>query len=164
MTSARQAMLQVFSGPGAAELLWTPVDRRCDCITADSHQPRFDHALCGGTGVLRAQPRLVRGLFRSQGRWTSWQMVGEFALGEAELTLPAFDGPDGSGIVACKPAYLDHRTRDTFATPAAHDDGPEGRTFFPAASPVPFLFGGEHVAWRVQLQSLARSQQTTLQA
>lgn len=146
------AIAQVFAGPGASTLTWE-VATRCTCWSDDSHQPQWGHALCGGYGVLFAAPVDVPGLFRSQSRWIDAQIMGELQLGEASLTLP----------LTAKPNYVDARVRDRFTVPVATGDAVSGRVFFPSTEPVPFLIGGEHLAWRVQLQSQEQANRTTPQ-
>lgn len=133
----------IFAGEGAVRLAWE-VAARCTCWTDDSRQPEWGHLACGGFGVIYAAPVTVRGLFRSQARWTSSRVSGERGLGEAELTTP----------VAVHPGYSDRRVRDRFTVLDAPGDAVHGRVFFPAADAVPFVFAGVQRAWRVQLQAL----------
>lgn len=169
----------LFTEAGASTLLWEQ-GRRCTCYTADSRQPSWDCPKCSGYGVvysplafprdgdppvfdagLQAQvlglrfpddgsgltlyaPTPITGLFRSQSRWINPRAEGEFGHGEASLTLP----------IEYKPNYVDRRVRDRFTVLNAQGDPQDGRVFYPAAAPVPFMFFDEHVAWRVQLQSL----------
>lgn len=159
--AAVQTALQlVFAGPGASVLQWER-GTRCDCYNAATDQPEWGHAPCGGFGVIYADPIDVRVLFRSQGRWQSFRMEGQIALGEAELTTPRFSGP--GGVVACEPSYTDDRVRDRFRVPAADGDAEAGRVFYPASTPIPFLMANTHLAWRVQLQSMEQDDRVTPQ-
>lgn len=133
----------IFKGEGASRMLWE-VATRCDCYSDDTRQPEWGCLTCSGFGVTYAAPVEVRGLFRSQARWTSRQMSGEHGLGEASLTLP----------LDVKPNFVDERFRDRFTIIPATGDADQGRVFYPAADPVPFLFDNVQRAWRVQVQSL----------
>lgn len=143
MSVDSELVAQIFTWEGASTLGWE-VATRCDCWSEDSHQPAWGHQACGGFGVLYAAPVTITGLFRSQGRWVTPHSMGEFDHGEAQLTTP----------LSAKPHYTDRRVRDRFTVVPASDDETEGRVFYPAGPPSPFLFGNEHLAWRVQLQSL----------
>lgn len=152
MLGGRPALERVFAGPGASELLWE-VATRCDCINERTKEPTWGCPDCAGLGTTYTGAVAVRGLFRGQSRWVMPMMMGEHGLGEAELTTAAFDLTTGGvDYPACKPAYTDHRVRDRFTVVRALGDIEQGRVFYPAAQPVPFLFGSEHLAWRVQLQ------------
>lgn len=133
---------------GAVQLTWESATR-CDCLTPDTKQPVWGCPDCGGTGVRYAPARQITGLFRSQSRYLSFRRQGELDHGEAQLTTP----------LSVKPGYLDRRTRDRITVPPATLDTTEGRVFFPAAPPVPFIFNSIQRAWRVQLQSADRDQQ-----
>lgn len=142
----------IFTGEGAHELTWE-VASRCDCYTDDSRQPQWDCADCGGLGAVYAAPTTIRGLFRSQARWTSTHSSGEHSLGEAQLTVPT----------SAKPGYVDRRIRDRYTVLPATGDRDRDRVFYPAAVPVPFLFNGVQYAWRVQLQSVEQATRTRAQ-
>lgn len=133
----------IFQGEGASNMLWE-VASRCTCYSEDTLQPDWNCELCSGFGVTYAVAVAVRGLFRSQARWTSRQASGEHGLGEAALTLP----------LSVKPTFVDERVRDRFTVVPAVDDDVQGRVFYAAADPVPFLFDNVQRAWRVQVQSL----------
>lgn len=150
MTIDEALIADIFTAEGASSMTWE-VASRCNCYTADSHQPQWDHEACGGTGVLYAAAVIVRGLFRSQQRWRDPEMMGELQLGEAMLTLP----------LDVKPNYVDRRVRDRFTVVNATGDAQAGRIFVPAAQPVPFMFGDKHLAWRVQIQSLEQTARVT---
>lgn len=137
----------LFAAEGAQPLLWE-VASRCSCYSTDSHQPTWGCTLCGGLGAVFAPPVPVTGLFRSQTRWQGPREQGEIAHGEAQVTTP----------LSVKPGYTDRRVRDRFTVLPATGDAAEGRVFYPAADPVPFLFAGVQRAWRVTLQSLEQSQ------
>lgn len=151
-TDFSAAIAAILAGPGASQLSWQ-VASRCSCWNPDTEQPQWGHPTCGGYGVVYAAPVTVNGMFRSQSRWTSSHMEGEFPLGEAQLTTD----------VTVKPGYTDRRVRDRFTVVQATGDSVVGRVFLPAASPVPFLIGNQHLAWRVQLQALEQANRVTPQ-
>lgn len=137
----------IFQEDGATELAWERATR-CDCYTDDTHQPRWGCPTCGGTGVNYAAPVTIRALFRGQSRWLSFRREGEFDRGEAELTTP----------LDAQPGYTDRRVRDRYTVLVDAADAAPGRVFYPAAQPVPFNFGNQQHAWRVQLQSAEQSE------
>lgn len=137
-----QVFAHIFLGEGAIPMTWER-GSRCSCWSDDTRQPEWGCAECGGFGVIYAPAQPVRGLFRSQSRWTSHRSSGEHSIGEAQLTLP----------IDVKPQWLDDRVRDRFTVTIASGDLEAGRVFYPAAQPIPFLFDGVQRAWRVQVQS-----------
>lgn len=152
----------IFEGEGSTVLQWEQ-GTRCVCYSDDTKQPAWSaHArpgcACGGFGVIYAAPVPVVGLFRSQSRFMSPRMQGELDHGEAALTTPKMPVPiAGTTYPACQPGYTDRRVRDRFTVaiePAS--DAADDRVFYPAAKAVPFLVNNEHLAWRVQLQSLSQ--------
>lgn len=133
---------------GAVQIAWQQATP-CQCLTPDTKQPDYSCAQCGGTGVRYEPARQITGLFRGQSRWLSFRRQGEIDHGEAQLTTP----------LSVKPGYVSRLIRDRLTIPAAPNDESEGRVFYPAASPVPFIFNSIQRAWRVQLQSAELSQQ-----
>lgn len=143
MTVDSEIIAQIFAGEGVSLLNWQ-IASRCTCWKADTKQPQWDHPICGGTGVQYAPAQQIYGLFRTQQRWIDPRMVGELGHGEASLTTP----------LAAKPGYTDRRVRDRYTVVQATGDSTEGRVFYVAATPVPFLVANQHLAWRVQLTSI----------
>lgn len=137
----------IFASPGVSTIEWQSATR-CTCYSLDSKQPQWGHQVCGGFGVIYAPAQTVVGLFRSQSRFFSPRLEGEVEHGEASLTTP----------ITWKPGYVDRRVRDRLTIVNATGDAASGRVFYPAAEPVPFLVNDEHLAWRVQLQSLEQAQ------
>lgn len=152
----------IFEGEGSTVLQWE-VGTRCVCYSDDSHQPRWSAnppagCTCGGFGVIYAAPVAVVGLFRSQSRFMSPRAEGELDHGEASLSTPKMPVPiAGTTYPACRPGYTDRRVRDRFTVAIEpQSDVDDDRVFYPAAKAVPFLVNDEHLAWRVQLQSLSQ--------
>lgn len=152
----------IFEGEGSSVLQWE-AGTRCVCLSDDSKQPAWTAnppagCECGGHGVIYASPVAIVGLFRSQSRFMSPRPQGELDHGEASLTTPKMPVPiAGTTYPGCQPGYTDRRVRDRFTVavePAS--DAADDRVFYPAAKAVPFFVGNEHLAWRVQLQSLSQ--------
>lgn len=137
----------IFALEGAVELTWE-VATRCTCYAEDTEQPTWGHAPCQGSGVLYAPPVPVRGLFRSRADYISPRREGELEHGESSCSFPT----------AVKPNYVDRRVRDRFTVVRAASDIAGGTVFYPAAQPSPFIFDGEQLAWRVQLQQAQQNQ------
>lgn len=149
-----QLFAAIFTAEGVIRLGWD-VASQCvtlrpdgsPCLSEDTRQYYAGCATCGGYGTVFAARVEVRGLFRDQSRWTANRMSGERPLGEAQLTTPT----------TVKPGYRDRKIRDRFTVLDATGDTAVGRVFYPAASPIPFLFAGAQHGWRVQLQSLEQA-------
>jgi hypothetical protein len=137
----------IFALEGAVPMTWE-VASRCTCYDADTEQPDWNHQECHGSGVLYAAPVSVVGLFRSQSRWISPRREGELEHGEASVSFPT----------ETKPSYVDRRVRDRFTVVQAQGDMAAGTVFYPAGQPTPFIFDGEQLAWRVQLQMVEQNQ------
>lgn len=147
MASIDDALFEdIFTAEGASTLLWE-VASRCSCYSEDSKQPQWGHELCGGLGVVYADPVTIRALFRAQSRYISPRREGELDHGEAQLTTR----------LEHKPGYTDRRVRDRYTVVPATGDAAAGRVFYPAAVAVPFIFDNVQRAWRVQLQSMEQS-------
>jgi hypothetical protein len=137
----------IFALEGAVAMTWE-VASRCTCYDPDTEQPDWNDPVCHGSGVTYAPPVAVAGLFRSQSRWISPRREGEIEKGEASVSFPT----------SVKPNYTDRRVRDRFTVTQASGDLAAGTVFYPAGQPVPFIFDGEQLAWRVQLQGLEQDQ------
>lgn len=143
---------ELFSSEGAQPLLWEQVIAPTPGagLTSDSLQPRWGEPdpAASGNGIEYQTGVVIYGLFRSRGQWLSYRRQGEIEIGDAELTTP----------LSVKPGFVSRLIRDRI-TVLPTDDATVGRAFFPAAPPVPFLFGGVQYAWRVALQADRRDQE-----
>lgn len=134
---------EIFAAEGSSELKWEQAEA-CDCYSEDSGQPQWGHERCGGTGILYAEPIVIRALLYSQSRWLSFRREGEVSHGEIELRTP----------LSVKPGYVNRRVRDRFTMLPAQGDSTEGRVYVPSTQPRPFIFGNVQRAWRVTLEAL----------
>jgi hypothetical protein len=137
----------IFALEGAVEMTWE-VATRCTCYDPDTEQPTWGHAPCQGSGVLYAPAVPCVGLFRSRQNWISPRREGEFQHSDSSVSFPT----------QTKPNYIDRRVRDRFTVVKAQGDLEAGTVFYPAGQPNPFIFDGEQLAWRVQLQSAEQDQ------
>ncbi len=145
MTLLDDTLLEdLFTWEGASPLLWERASR-CTCWSEDTKQPEWGHEVCGGKGVVYADPVEITGLFRSQSRWVNARREGELDHAEATLTVR----------VEHKPGYVDRRVRDRYLVGPATDDAPEGRMFVPSGPPTPFIFDGVQHAWRIQVAAVS---------
>lgn len=146
----------IFGEEGAVLMTWE-VASRPDDVSTDSRQPAWDgdHPY----GVIYAEPIQVVGLFRSQQRWVNGTREGQFNHSEASCSFPARPCQVGNLVYpAVQPGYIDDRVRDRFTVVQAPGDALAGRVFYPAGQASPFIFDGECLAWRVQLQGIDQSQ------
>ena len=60
----------LFALEGASTIQWQQASR-CTCWSDDTKQPQWGHEVCGGKGIIYADPVEITGLFRSQSRWVS---------------------------------------------------------------------------------------------
>lgn len=138
----------ITEGAGASELAWE-IGAPCTCaLNARTRQPQWTCPDCAGLGATYSPPVTIRGLFRSQSRWTNKQASGEHSLGDAQLSTLSIEH---------RPGYTDARVRDRFTVLASPTDTDRGRVFYPATQAVPFLIGNLQRGWRVQLQSLEQA-------
>lgn len=133
----------LFALEGASTIQWQQASR-CTCWSDDTKQPQWGHEVCGGKGIIYADPVEITGLFRSQSRWVSARREGELDHSEATLTVS----------LEHKPGYVDRRVRDRYYIGAAVGDDADGRWFVPSGPPVPFLFDNIQRAWRVQVAAV----------
>lgn len=133
---------RLFSSEGAVPTQWQQATR-CDCYSDDSRQPTWGCPQCHGQGVLLRPAQAITALFRSQSRWKTTRGEGELSHGDASMTVRANH----------QPGYVDRRVRDRYTFPVVVADRVPGTVFVPAGPPTPFIFDGEHLAWRVQVQS-----------
>jgi hypothetical protein len=134
----------LFSWEGASPMRWEQASR-CSCWSEDTKQPEWGCALCGGKGIIYADPVTITGLFRSQSRWTHNRREGELDHAEAVLTVR----------VEHTPGYVDRRVRDRYLVIPATGDEAAGRLFVPSGPPTPFIFDGTQHAWRVQVAAVS---------
>jgi hypothetical protein len=120
-------------------------------LLRDTRQPDWDCTSCGGLGAdysaagdrhLRALPRPV-------------------ALEGQQQRRPARARRGAADHAGERAPRLDRRPHPrSLHRPDDVGDVAAGTVFYPAAKPVPFMFGGAQRAWRVQLSSLDQSTRT----